>query len=122
MGIQSIVKSKSIMKTYIYRVEVEVIPMEGSQLPEDAAGAFVNCYVGADNICEAVQLIEQKLLEDCYKPFNSFAAFSLNLHEVNYDTDEEGCPNNTDLIKLQNTGDIWYGPFNTYFPEVDDVH
>jgi len=70
------------MKTYIYRVEVEVIPMAGTQLPDDVAGAFVNCYVGANNICEAVELVEQKLLDDCYKPFNTFAAFCLDLDEV----------------------------------------
>ena len=110
------------MKTYIYRVEVEVIPMQGTQLPDDAAGAFVNCYVAADNICEAVKLVEIKLFEDCYKPFNTFAAYSLNLDEMNFDTDEDDCPNNQDLIKLQNSGDIWYGPFNTYLPEVDNLH
>ncbi|BCE03215.1 hypothetical protein [Marinicellulosiphila megalodicopiae] len=110
------------MKAFIFRVEVEVIPMSGTQLPDDAAGAFVNCYIGADNIREAIDLVEAQLLEDCYKPFQTYAAFSLDLDEVDYDTLEDGLPDNEDLLKLQSTGAIWYGPFNTYLPEMDDVH
>jgi len=41
---------------------------------------------------------------------------------MKYDTDEEGFPNNADLLKLQSSGDIWFGPFNTYYPEADDLH
>ena len=54
----------------VYRVSVEVLPMEGTTLPSDWTGAFVNVYIGAPNIIEAIKTTETSLLSDCYKPEN----------------------------------------------------
>ena len=107
------------MNMKVYRVEVEVAPMAGTQLPPDWIGAFVNVYIGAENILEAISNVESQLLEDLYRPVNTSAAFELDLDETNYDTDEEGYPGNRDLIHLQNTGEIWYGPFHTFETETE---
>ncbi|WP_369157937.1 hypothetical protein [Candidatus Thiodiazotropha sp. LNASS1] len=105
------------MKKYVFRVGVQVEPMEGTQLPEDCAGAYVNVYLGADEIREAIERVEIELLNDCYMPVLTYEAYQLDLEERDYDTDEEGYPGNADLIHLQENGGIWYGPFNLYPPE-----
>ncbi len=102
------------MKKDVYRVEVEVAPMEGTQLPADTIGAFVNVYAGADSIREAIDVVEEALHSDCYKPIETYAAYQLDLEDIDYDTDEEGYPGNDDLIRLKETGDVWYGPFNLW--------
>lgn len=105
------------MRKSLYRVEVEVVPMEGAQLPPDCAGAFVNVFLSAPNIVEAIQSVEAELIQDCYKPVNTYAAFELDLEGTDYDSDEEGYPGNEELMNLQINGGIWYGPFNCYPPE-----
>ena len=109
------------MNKNLYRVEVEVEPMEGTQLPSDCAGAFVNGYLSSPNIIEAIKSVEAELLQDCYKPVNTYAAFELDLEDRDYDTDEEGYPGNQDLRILQQNGGIWYGPFNCYPPESSQI-
>ena len=106
---------------YVYRVEVEVAPMEGTQLPDDCAGAIVNVYIGATTIREAIDRVETELLDDCYKPIFTLAAFVLDLEEDVPETEEEGYPNKEDLVKIMNERDIWYGPFYTYPPEQKDI-
>ena len=110
------------MKKDVYRIEVEVGPMEGTQLPEECESAFVNVYVGANDIREAIDLVEEQLLSDCYKPIETSAAFQLDLDETEFDTDEEGYPDNEDLLNIQKTGGVWYGPFNWWPREKDNVH
>lgn len=100
------------MKKDIYHVEVEVAPMEGTQLPANAVGAFVNVYVGADSIREAINEVERNLLSDLYKPVETSAVYQLDLEDFDYDTEEKGYPGNDDLLKLKETGEVWYGPFN----------
>ncbi len=95
--------------------------MEGSQLPLDCAGAFVNVYLSSVNIIEAIKSAEAELLGDCYNPFNTHAAYELDLGELDYDTEEEGYPDNQDLMNLQANGGIWYGPFHCYPPEETQV-
>ncbi|MES9818587.1 MAG: hypothetical protein ABW155_18265 [Candidatus Thiodiazotropha sp.] len=64
-----------------YRIQVEVKPMEGTQLPSDVAGAYVNVYLGAKDICEAIKLTEAELRNDCYKPVNTYAAFEVDMED-----------------------------------------
>lgn len=101
----------------VYRIEVEVEPMAGTQLPSDCAGAFVNVYLGSQNIIKAIKSVEAELLQDCYNPVNTFGAFELDLEGTDYDTDEKGYPGNEDLENLKTNGNIWYGPFHCYPPE-----
>ena len=93
--------------------------MEGTQLP-DCGGAFVNVYVGTDDIRTAIDKVETQLLEDRYKPVCTYDAYALDIDETDYDTDEEGYPGNDDLRQIKETGEIWYGPFNLYPPEDED--
>ena len=73
------------MNKRIYRVEVEVEPMEGTQLPSDCVGAFVDVYLGSSNIIDAIRIVESELLQDCFKPVKTYAAFELNLDETDFD-------------------------------------
>ncbi len=100
------------MEKDIYRVEVEVAPMEGAEMPADFIGAIVNVYMPAHNIREAIDLTEKQLLSDRYKTVETTAAFQLDLEGTDYDTDEEGYPGNKELYALLENGGYWYGPFN----------
>jgi hypothetical protein len=98
----------------VFRVLVEVGHMEGTQLPSDCRGAFVNVYVGSVTLREALDKAEAQLLADRYKPIDIPEAYELDSDRVDYDTDEKGYPGNEDLKMLRETGDTWYGPFNLY--------
>ncbi len=88
------------MTKHVFRIEVEVGPMEGTQLPSDCAGAFVNVYLGADEIRAAIDTVEKQLLADRYRPVSVYAAFVLDLEGTDYDTDEEGYPGNDGLGRM----------------------
>ncbi|MCW1926639.1 hypothetical protein OKA05_29065 [Luteolibacter arcticus] len=103
----------------VFRVEVEVGHMKGCQLPEEAAGAFVNVYVSAAVLRDALDLAERFLIEDHYRPIDIYAAFELDLEGIDHDTEEVGYPGNADLQELQLHGGRWYGPFTT-FPYEDE--
>lgn len=103
------------MNREVYRVEIEVGRMEGTQLPEDFIGAFVSVYLPATDIKEAIDLTEEYLLTDKYNPIETTAAYRLDLDDIDYDTDEEGYPGNKDLRNLLENGGYWYGPFNGWF-------
>ena len=98
----------------VFRIQVEVGHMSGCQLPEDAAGAFVNVYVGALTIRDALDLAERYLIEDRYRPIDISVAYELDLEGVDYDTDETGYPGHADLEEIRLHGGRWYGPFNTF--------
>jgi hypothetical protein len=102
----------------VFRVEVEVGHMTGCQLPKEAAGAFVNVYVSALVLRDAMDLAERCLIEDHYRPIDISAAYELDLDGFDYDTDKVGYPGNADLEELRIHGGRWYGPFNT-FPHED---
>jgi hypothetical protein len=104
----------------VFRIQVEVGHMRGCQLPEDAAGAFVNVYVGASTIRDAMDLAERYLTEDRYRPIDISVAYELDLDGVDYDTDEEAYPGNAELEEIQHNGGHWYGPFNTFPYDVSD--
>ena len=102
---------------FVFRVEVEVGPMMGSELPADWAGAFVSVYVGADHIGDAIEQAEASLLADMYRPLHISSAYDLEIDDMDYDTDEEGYPGNEALESIRANGDVFYGPFNGYGPE-----
>lgn len=108
------------MKKEIYRVQVEVGPMEGTDLPDEFLGAFVNVHVPATNIIEAINLAEEYLLADKYRPVQTIAAFQMDLEDVNDDTDEEGYPGNKELNDLLVNGGYWYGPFDGWTSVEED--
>ena len=93
--------------------------MEGCLLPSDCAGAFVNVYVGDNDIRTAMNRVESDLVTDYYRPIELYEAYKLDLEDVDYSTDEEGYPSNDDLVQLRESGGRWYGPFNCY-PWVDE--
>lgn len=88
--------------------------MNGCQLPASVAGAFVNVYVSAPALRDALNLAERYLIEDHYRPIDIYAAYELDLEGVDYDTDEAGYPGNANLEELRLQGGRWYGPFNTF--------
>ena len=96
-----------------------VCPEWHAQLPSSCAGAFVNVYVGAITLREALNKSEAHLFEDKYKPIDISCAYELDLDIADYDTDEKGYPNNKDLEVVRDEEGYWYGPFNT-FPYDDD--
>ena len=114
------------MKKHVYRVEVEVTHMEGTQLPEDCGGGFVNVYICANSIVDAIQSVEEALISDCYKPIETSAAFALDLEELDGGGEniyeEDGEPSLSDLNNLKINGGLWYSAFHLYPPEGNDVH
>jgi len=105
----------------VFRIEVEVGHMSGCQLPDGTAGAFVNVYVSAPTLRDAMDLAERYLIEDRYRPIDIFAAYELDLEGVDYDSDEAGYPGNADLEEIRLRGGRWYGPFNAFrFDELDE--
>lgn len=109
------------MNKNVYRVDVEVGPMEGTQLPEEAEGAFVSVYIGADSIRQAIDAVEQRLLLDRYQPIETTAAFQLDPDEDGSDIGDDE-PDSDDLRSLQRSGGTWYGSFNWWYPERKHAH
>ncbi len=109
------------MVAHVFIIQVEVTHMEGTQLPADCAGAIVNAYIGAHDIRDAINRVEAELLEDCYQPVFIFSAGVLDIDEADFD-DEEGYPELEDLIRIQASDEIWYGPFNVFPPEQHEIH
>jgi hypothetical protein len=106
----------------VFRIEVEVGHMSGCQLPEGTAGAFVNVYVSAPTLRDAMDLAERYLIEDRYRPIDISAAYELDLEGIDYDTTEMGYPGNADLKEIQLHGGRWYGPFNAFrFDDFDET-
>jgi len=99
------------MKKEIYRIEVQVGPMEGTQLPDDFLGAFSCVYLPALTIRDAIDAAEQYLLADKYSPLEITAAVQLDLEELEYERDDEGYPDQEELQGLLDNGGYSYGPF-----------
>ena len=100
----------------IYKVSVEVLPMKGTTLPADWIGAFVNVYIDAPNIIEAIMTTEATLLSDYYKPDNTYSAYKIDIDEFeNSDENDEISTENIKSLKMD--GGIIYGAFHGF--EVD---
>lgn len=110
------------MNKYLFRVEVEVEPMEGTSLPPDVSGAFVNVFVGENDIRDAINKVEAQLLKDCYKPVYTYAAYEIDLSKNDFTTNDEGYPVIEDLVRIQESKSMWYSSFNCFPPEEKEVH
>jgi hypothetical protein len=106
-----------MMKKKPYRIQVEVKSLEGTRLPSDVAGTYVNIYLGAHNIKEAIEIAETELLSDFYKPIGIHHAFEIDMDDERIEKEVEGYPLKADLMNLLNNGGIWYGPFHYYSPD-----
>ena len=104
-----------------YRVQVEVGPMDGTTLPADWAGAFVNVYLCAEEIVEAIERAESALLTDRYRPISTYAAWQVDLEELREEeAASEGSattPTVRDLENLRVNGGVIYSGFVGYPPE-----
>ena len=111
------------MKNSVYRIQIEVLPMEGTSLPSDWSGAFVNVYVGANDIVEAIKSAEEQLLTDLYRPDNTYAAYEIDLESLDEDNqNDEEDDISSENIKNLITGGILYGAFHGFPPEENDIH
>ena len=122
MRMNKLLADERVMIENVYRITVEVTGMEGSQLPEDCGGAFVNVYVSATNIKSAIDSAEDFLLRDLYRPIQTTSANQLEDYAFEGEYYEEGDPTNEDLMALKNSGGVWYAAFHTYPPESDEIH
>ena len=109
------------MKTSVYRIQVEVSPMKGSSLPSDWSGAFVNVYVAANNIIEAISSAEDQLLTDLYRPDNTYAAYEVDLENLGSEELNDDHIS-SDNIKNLIAGDVLYGAFHGFPPEESSIH
>ncbi len=108
---------------YLFRMAVEVIHMEGTQLPEECSGACVGVYLRANDIKEAIDLAEKELLDDKYLPVRTYEATEIDIEDLteeNEEYSEEGEPEE-DLINIYQNGGIWYTAFNLYPPEEHEI-
>jgi len=96
--------------------------MKGTPLPTRCGGAFVNVYLSADNVRQAIDLAEESFLNDLYKPVETTSVYQLESDEYEKEYYEEGDPSKEDLLNLHKTGGVWYCAFHTYPPETKDVH
>jgi len=98
----------------VYRVSVEVLPMEGTTLPPDWIGAFVNVYIGAPNIIKAIKETEASLLSDSYKPDNTYSAYEIDVDSLDKfeSNDDEISIKNIKGLKID--GGIMYGAFHGF--------
>lgn len=106
------------MKNNVYQVEIEVGHMEGTQLPKDCGGGFVNVYIAADSLVEAVKESEAHLLSDCYKPIDTVAAYAIDLDDCEENglgvEESEDEPSLDVLLKLKDNDGVRYGAFHLY--------
>ncbi len=107
---------------YIFRVDIEVTHMEGSQLPSDSGGAFVSVYLRAGGIKSAIDDAENSLLSDLYKPIEINAAYKIEEDEFAELEPEDGYPEESDFHNLLKNGGVWYGPFHLYPVEAEQVN
>ncbi len=98
----------------IYRIDIEVTHMEGTQLPNDCGGGFVSVYLREGSIKSAIDSAESELLSDLYQPVEVNAAYKIEEDEFSELEPEEGYPEESDLENMLINGGVWYGPFHLY--------
>ncbi|GAB1266165.1 hypothetical protein [Aurantivibrio infirmus] len=106
----------------IFRIDIEVAHMEGTQLPMDCGGAFVSVYLREENIRAAMDSAESELLTDLYKPKEITAAYQIDEDEFEELEEEEGYPNEKDFRNLLLNGGVWYGPFHLFPAESHEIN
>ncbi len=100
----------------VYRVSVEVLPMKGTTLPSDWTGAFVNVYIGAPNIIEAIKETEALLLSDSYKPDNTYSAYEIDIERLDEfeNSDDDDGISIENIKSLKTNGGVMYGTFHGF--------
>ena len=106
----------------IYRIDLEVAHMEGTQLPADCGGGFVSVYLRDCNIRSAMDSAESELLSDLYKPVEINAVYKIDEDEFSELEPEEGYPDESDLKNMLVNGGVWYGPFHLYPVEEEKLN
>ena len=96
----------------LYRCGVEVAQMPGSSLPKGWRGAYVNVYIVAKNIRNAIDLSEQSLLSDMYKPVDTFTAWEVDLEH--WQQEEDDVRSKADVESLVEPGEYLYSGFHGY--------
>jgi len=99
------------MTKHVYEISVEIKPMPGSGMPDELAGAFVYCYVPADNLEDSIVILKEILNEDRYQLIDIEYATRLDL-QVWQPVDTQ-FPSSTQLQDLEQ-GEIYYSPFYGY--------
>ncbi|WP_020407209.1 hypothetical protein [Hahella ganghwensis] len=89
---------------FVYRVDVEITHMEGTQLPSDCGGAFVSVYLRERDIKSAIESTERHLISNLYKPVDVSAAYKIEEDEFSELQPEEGYPEEKDLNNLLSDG------------------
>ena len=90
--------------------------MKGTTLPLDWIGAFVNVYIDAPNIIEAIMTTEATLLSDHYKPDNTYSSYKIDIEGLDeFENSDDNDEISTETIKsLKIDGGIRYGPFHEF--------
>lgn len=94
--------------------------MEGTTLPPDWAGAYVNVYLGAGNLIEAIQNAESALLVDRYRPISTYAAWEVDLEELSLEQSEKSEEQSITVSDFENlcaNGGVMYSGFAGFRPE-----
>lgn len=97
----------------IWIVYTEVTPEKNCNLPSHAVGAFVECYLLAENIDHALFITKESLQNDS---FNIVEISKCFLYE-DEDWDDDNDPDREvrDAAKeAYNTNELVYGPFRTF--------
>lgn len=106
------------MSTTIYQVSTEVVPLPGSQMPGDVSGGFVDCFVAAGHIIEAITRAKRELEADEYEVVDIDACLRIDLAE--WEPPEEDYPTRAELTELLDSADILFGPFYCYEDDEGD--
>lgn len=95
----------------IYELSVEVKPMAGSAMPPDMLGAFVFCYVPAENMEESIGILKSALSEDRYELLEIEYCAKIDLST--WAPENEQFPTAEQLGSLD-FGELLYSPFYGY--------
>lgn len=108
----------------LFAVPVHVKGLEGSELPPDAAGAYLICYSAAPDSKLALQQAKEALAEDHlqFLEMNGEVeeldpTFWTEHVEAAWPDEEEDLPTEEEIQELQTEGGVLYSPFCCYSDE-----
>ena len=103
-------------KAWVFQVHAEILPSPKSQMAADyanepIAGAFVNIYVPANSLEEAIDIAKAALAKNEYRLIGLEWVIKLEFEEWEI---EEGEPSLSQLEELLNSNDYLFGRFYVY--------